>query len=109
MAIHHATSGEPVNVQPLGERLSTDKTIALFKSSDLEVIRLVLLAGKSMPVHQVAGEITLQCLEGRLEVMADGQGCALEAGHLLFLAAGVPHSVTALQDASALLTLVVRK
>ena len=60
MAIPHASSGEPIDVQPLGARLSGEKSIALFKSAQLEVVRMVLLAGKAMPVHQVPGEITLQ-------------------------------------------------
>src|SRR5688572_31348009 len=60
MAIEHAHSGQAVDVQPLGRDLSAQKTTALFKSNDLEVIRLVLLAGKSLPPHKVPGEITVQ-------------------------------------------------
>ena len=62
MAIHHAHPGEPIDVQPLGARLPEAKTSALFKSADLEVTRLVLLAGKSLPPHKVPGEITIQCI-----------------------------------------------
>ena len=40
--------------------------LALFKTEELEVIRLVLAAGKSLPPHKVPGEITIQCLEGRI-------------------------------------------
>lgn len=56
MALPHATASEPVDVRPLGARLAGEKTTALFKSRDLEVIRLVLPAGASLPPHQVRGE-----------------------------------------------------
>lgn len=109
MAIPHAHSGDPIDVRPLGTALSSAQSVALFKSQDIEVMRIVLLAGKTMKEHQMAGEITVQCLEGRLEVSVAGAAQHLEAGQLIFLAAHVPHSLTALEDASALLTIVVRK
>ena len=109
MAIPHASSGQVINVQPLGARLSSERTIALFKSAQLEVIRLVLQSGKSFPPHWVAGEITLQCIEGQLEVMVEGERHVLSAGEMLFLVQRVVHGVTALQDSSALVTIVLTK
>jgi len=109
MAIPHITSGQSVDVHPLGERLAGAKTAALFKAQDLEVMRLVLQAGKSLPPHQVAGEITIQCIDGVLEVSVDGRSQVLHAGQLLFLAGGALHGVTALQDASALVTIALRR
>ena len=109
MAIHHAHSGEPVNVHPLGIHLPGTKTTALFKSEDLEVMRLVLLAGKSLPPHKVRGEITIQCIEGKIDVTAEGKSHLLVAGELLFLAAGVLHGVVALESSSALVTIALKK
>jgi quercetin dioxygenase-like cupin family protein len=109
MAIEHALSGQAIDVQPLGSRLSTEKTTALFKSNDLEVMRLVLLAGKSLPPHKVPGEITIQCVEGALDVTVEGKSHVLPAGHLLYLSGSVLHGVTALEDASALVTVALKK
>ena len=53
MAIPHAISGQPVDVHPLGTELSSAQSIALFKSQDIEVMRVVLLAGKSMKEHKL--------------------------------------------------------
>lgn len=75
----------------------------LLKARDLEVIRLVLQAGKSLPPH-----ITIHCLEGRLAVEADGDTKLLAAGELLFLAGDVVHAVTAISDASALVTIALK-
>ena len=66
MAIAHASPGEAIDVRPLGSRLRSEKIVALFKSEHLEVIRLVLTAGKSLPPHKVPGEITVLCIEGRM-------------------------------------------
>ncbi len=108
MAIPHALPGQAIDVQPLGARLAQEKTVALFKSTDLEVMRLVLPAGKSLPPHRVPGEITIQCIEGSIEVTAENRSHVLRAGQLLYLAGGVVHGVTALQDASALVTIALR-
>jgi len=74
MAIEHALPGQAVDVQPLGSSLAIEKTTALFKSLDLEVMRLILLAGKSLPPHKVPGEITVQCIEGALDEHQARQG-----------------------------------
>jgi quercetin dioxygenase-like cupin family protein len=107
MAIAHASPGEAIDVRPLGNRLAGEKTVALFKSEHLEVIRLVLAAGKSLPPHKVPGEITVQCIEGRIDVTAAGRSHVIGAGQLLYLSGGVTHGVVALEDASALVTIAL--
>lgn len=108
MALPHAQPGQAVDLRPLGPQLAETRTHALFKSQDLEVMRLVLRAGQSLPVHQVPGEITVQCLEGCVELTADGRRHRLQAGELLFLPGGMPHDVRALLDSSALVTIALR-
>jgi quercetin dioxygenase-like cupin family protein len=109
MAISHAQSGQVIDLQPLGTRLHSEKTVALFKAQDLELMRLVLPRGKSMPAHKVAGEITVQCIEGRIDITVEGHSHVLSAGQLLYLSGGVLHGVVALEDASALVTIALRK
>ncbi|MBT9462487.1 cupin domain-containing protein [Hydrogenophaga sp.] len=107
MALHHLESGEIANLRHLGgDALSTQST-ALFKSEQLEVIRLMLPRGRSMPMHQVAGEITVQCLEGGIDFETPEGVQRLKAGQLLFLRGGVPHSLLAVEDASVLVTIVL--
>lgn len=108
MALSHARSGEPLDVRPLGERLPNEKTAALFKSRDLEVIRLVLRRGLSLPPHKVPGEITIHCLEGCLSVQVEPAPVRLEAGEMLFLAGDVVHGVRAEADAMALVTIALK-
>lgn len=108
MAIPHALPGQAIEVSPLGAGLAQARTVALLKSRDLEVMRLVLPAGKSLPPHSVPGEITVQCIEGCIALTVDGGSHVLQAGQLLYLAGGVTHGVTALQDSSALVTVALR-
>jgi len=109
MALPHAAPGEPIDVRPLGGRLAQQQTAALFKSAALEVIRLVLPAGRSLPPHKVAGEITIHCIEGRLIVIADGAESVLEAGEMLYLGGDVMHGVRAVADSSALVTIALQR
>ena len=89
--------------------MPSTQTLALFKSSELEVMRLILPAGKAVPSHQVAGEITVQCLEGSFEFTAESRTQIMRAGQLLHLSGGAQHSLVALEDASALVTIVLHK
>jgi quercetin dioxygenase-like cupin family protein len=107
MAISHAQPGEVIDVRPLGSALATAKTSTLLKTKKVEIIRLVMVAGKTLAEHKARGEITVHCLEGKLAFTALGQTHELRAGQLLYLSAGEPHSVQCLEDASFLLTILL--
>ena len=109
MAIAHAAPGQLVDVLPLGSQLSEARTSALFKTDELEVMRVVLPAGKTVPAHKVKGEITIHCLEGEVDLMAGGQTQRMKAGQLVWLEGSVDHALKAIQDASLLVTIVLRK
>ncbi len=109
MAIAHAASGQVIDVQPLAHQFCDARTVALFKSNELEVMRLVMPAGKTMPMHGIKGEVTVHCLEGAVELTAHGQTQRLAAGQLVWLEGGVEHALTAVQNSSLLLTIVLKK
>ena len=106
MAIPHAQSGEPVTLH-LGEALASTKTTTLAKTDRLELIRLVVPAGKEIPTHKAPGVITVQCLEGQISFTADGKTVDLTAGQLLHLTAGAPHALKGIKDSSILVTLLL--
>ena len=109
MALPHASSGQIVDILPTEGTLPSAKSFALFKSAQLEVMRVVLPAGKAFPPHRVAGEITVQCLEGRIDFSVDGAAQELRAGQLLHLEGGVLHGLVGIEDSSALVTIVLCK
>ena len=104
MALPHAESGQIIDISPLGSRLRGTVSTALLKAEDLEVMRLVLLAGKGIPPHKLSGELTIQCIEGVVEVSSD-EARTLDAGKMLYLRGDEVHSLRALEDASVLVTI----
>lgn len=105
MAIAHATPGEVFDVRPLGGALKDAKSTTLIRAAQLEVIRLVLPAGKRLPEHHVPGEITVQCVEGVIRFFVKGEPRTMQAGEMLLLGAGEPHALEALDDASVIVTI----
>jgi quercetin dioxygenase-like cupin family protein len=108
VAVPHAQPGEVIDVRPLGSGLAKAKTCTLLKTEKIEIIRLVMAAGKVLAEHKAPGEIIVHCIEGRIAFTALDQTHELTAGHLVSLPAGEPHSVQCLDDASFLLTILLR-
>lgn len=105
MAQTHAAAGDIIDIRPLGADLHDHVTTAFFKSAQLELMRLVLPSGKAMREHKVAGEITVLCIEGLIDFTTPSRSQRLAPGQLIHLAAGEPHSLRAVADSSALLTI----
>ena len=108
MAIPHAKPGEVVDVRPLGAALAQTITRTIVKTDDLEVIRIVLPAGNELPAHQVPGEITVQCLEGKVAFRVDEVDRELTAGKILYLEGGSKHSLRASENSSLLVTILLK-
>lgn len=106
MALAHAEPGEVVDLRPLAAALETSKTHTLIKTPAVEVVRLVMPAGKEIPAHQAPGILIVQCLEGQVDFTALGKTTRLEAGQLLYLAGQEPHALRCVQNASLLLTIL---
>ncbi|HSN19702.1 MAG TPA: cupin domain-containing protein [Usitatibacter sp.] len=107
MATQHAESGEIIPLFPAPQGGERPGSVALIRDQHFEVFRLVMEVGKELPVHEVPSLITIQCLRGRVEVIAHGRPRALPAGHLMYLAGGEPHGVKALEESSILVTMLV--
>ncbi len=105
MALQHARSTDVVSVRPLGAALASASTCAILKAAQLEVIRAIVPAGKELRQHATPGELTIQCLEGEVELHTAAGASLLRAGELVHLQAHAPHSLRGLTDASLLLTL----
>ena len=107
MAQIHTPSGQVVSVLPLGDQISSARTTAILKAEQLELVRVVLLAGHEMKEHKAPGEITVQCIEGRIEFRTPDATRILEPGDLIHLLSQEPHALKAMTDASALVTMRV--
>ena len=85
MAIPHAQPGEVIDVRPLADMSASSKTRMLIKTPHVEVIRIILPAGRVIADHKAPREITVLCLEGCIVFKTMGQEKELQAGHLLYL------------------------
>jgi quercetin dioxygenase-like cupin family protein len=77
----------------------------VIKAGQLEVVQIVLAAGKAFPEHHVAGEITVLCLKGRIVFRTPASEQLMAPGDFIHLERGIPHSLQAQEDAVALLTI----
>jgi quercetin dioxygenase-like cupin family protein len=107
MALPHAAPAEVIDVSPLGAKLKDAQTTTLVKTESLEVLRVVLPAGKEIKRHNVPGEITVQCLEGHVVFSAGGSARELTAGKLLYLRGCTDHALRAVEDSSLLVTILL--
>ena len=107
MALTHAEPGTVIDARPLAARLPDTPTHAMLKTASLELMRVVLRAGRSLPSHSVPGEITVLCIEGRAWLRAGTGDHLLGAGDLVLLPGGDRHSVEAVEDSSLLVTVVL--
>lgn len=107
MGIMHAKPSEAISVAPLGAALAQAKTTALLKTDSLEVLRLIVPAGKEIASHRTRGEVTIQCLEGEVGIIVNGVTETLSAGQLLYLNKNESHAVRGIRDASLLVTILL--
>ena len=106
MAIHHAKSGEVVDLRPLEASLKQAQTTAIVKCKTFEAARLIVHAGTEIPPHQVPGPIMLHCLEGHVLLGLPHATLELTGGHWIYLEGGVRHSLQGIEDSSLLLTVL---
>jgi quercetin dioxygenase-like cupin family protein len=90
-----------------GQRLKTPAEIATSTEASRSGIRLVVPAGKEISEHKAKGEIVVLGLKGRVAFTASGKTHTLEAGKVLDLPTGEPHSAQGVEDASLLLTVLL--
>ena len=107
MALHHALSGELIDIRPYRNSLQREINKTLYKSEHLEVFRMVLTAGKEFPPHKVKGEVTVQCIEGSIEFSINGVSEVMHEGSLKCLAGGEMHALKAVEDSSVLVTILL--
>lgn len=77
----------------------------LLKTDRFRLVRFIMASGDELAEHTAPGDITVQCLEGKMTFTAQGQTHHLIAGGLLYLTARVPHAVLSTDNATFLLTI----
>ncbi len=78
--------------------------IALFKDGNSTVIAFLFDTDGYLPDHQADGFVTIQVIEGRLNISTPDEEYDLGTGGLLLFRPGVPHDVLATEPSKMLLT-----
>ena len=102
----HINSGEVINLGKLRKSMDVGASHALIRTEEMEVIRMALPQGKKMSEHSVDGQITIQCLQGEIQLNIGDAVRNLRSEDWLFLEGKVPHSLTVKEDAVLLLTIL---
>lgn len=102
----HIQSGEVVNLETLKGDMDVDSSYAIIKTDDMEVIRMALRKGKKINEHHVEGELSVQCLRGKIIFTVDGNPCELNEDDWLFVAKKQNFSYEVKQDTILLLTIL---
>ncbi|MCA9215933.1 MAG: cupin domain-containing protein [Planctomycetales bacterium] len=109
MAIEHARPGQLIDIGPYGDTFTDQQTHTVVKTSEIEIIRLVLPKGKDIATHSAPRQLIVQCLEGHVQFSTMGNELTLRPGSLFYLPPGEPHSLRAIEDSSLLLTMLLPK
>lgn len=105
MAHQKCPSGEVLPLRPESIDWTLSDHTSVLRLDGLEVIRLVLPAGKKLPKHQAPGHLILQCLEGRIHFSTETKTFDITAGYFVHLPAHEPHSLEAVEDSLLMLTI----
>jgi quercetin dioxygenase-like cupin family protein len=84
----------------------TDRNaITVFKTNGLRIVLIALRKGAEMIKHTADGLISVQVLEGKMQLNTDDQSVKLGKGQMLALHKGIPHNLLAKKKTIFLLTL----
>ncbi len=81
----------------------SSKTLA--KYPDFRVVLVLMKADSEMKEHHADARISVQILQGKIQVHLPDQSVELNAGELICLEAGIHHDVKSLEESAFLITL----
>jgi quercetin dioxygenase-like cupin family protein len=108
MALPHAQALDIIDVSPLTDKLHDTVSTSLIKTDRLQLLHLVLRPHQDTPLHHVADESVVHCLEGEVEVVFPGGVRQLMPGQLVVLPAQQSHALRARSEAAVLVSLLLR-
>lgn len=81
----------------------------LAKAPEMNVLLTVINEGASLGEHKAPGSATLTVLEGKIAFISAGAECEVATGCTAVFAAGVPHAVRGVEEATFLLAIGKRR
>ena len=78
--------------------------ITLFKTDNLTTVLICMHTGSRIGENSIDGTVTLQVMEGEVELTANSEVLTLHAGQIVMLHHEVTHSLLATEETVVLLT-----
>lgn len=88
-----------------GWRESGHSAKTLVKHHDFRIVLIAMKRGTRLAEHHAAGAISIQPIQGRLELRVGAKTIEVAAGALLALDRGLSHDVSALEDSAFVLSI----
>lgn len=82
---------------------------ALYADRQIKLVRLVLPTGKQIPAHQAPGELTVYCVEGKVDFVVGTETHLLSKGSLIYVPDRQTHSLTAQEDSVLVVTIFLQE
>ncbi|MBC9903406.1 MULTISPECIES: AraC family ligand binding domain-containing protein [Achromobacter] len=106
MALKHAAFLDVIDIRTPHREHGEAVSVSLMKTAHMQLLQLALPAGKGLPQHAVAGEITIHCIAGEVSVALRDGVRQLRENQLVALPAHEPHALQAVRDATVLVTVL---
>jgi len=84
---------------------SERNSVTIFKSDTMRIVLLGLHENAEFPPHTANGVISIQVLEGNIQLMTDQRHSLVGKGQMVALQKNILHSVKAMEESFFLLTL----
>jgi len=88
---------------------SDRNSITIFKSDTMRMVLIGLHENAELPPHKANGVLTIQVLEGKMELTVEQKCIEIEKGQIIALGENVVHGVRALSECFFLLTLAMNQ
>jgi quercetin dioxygenase-like cupin family protein len=98
--------GQTIDVAPLETCFESKRVTVLLKTEAVEIVRVFIPAGETVPTYESQGEVILHCLEGAVRLNARGTPRELKAGKLVCLVVHEPFSLRGVENSVLLLTVL---
>ena len=98
-----------VNLSTLSVPIATEQLSTLVKTTQVEILQLLMPQGSTIPAHEAEGEIVVHCLTGFVAIEVLEVRHELGANQLFYLDKAARFSITGLADSIVLLTIIAPK
>jgi len=78
----------------------------ILKSKNGSITLFAFAEGEGLSEHKAPFDAFVQCLDGKVDIILDGESNILNKGDIIIMPANIPHAVKAISDFKMLLTMI---